>query len=305
MSSIVILGAGEIGIALGRVFKAASHSVELWDKNPEVLAALGGESKGLPGIVPAAEFVILCVPSWALREALLYVSPYLSKTAVVISVTKGIETNSLKWPDELLSSLLPKKQPYAVVSGPLISEELRGIGIGGGMIGASTPKAARLVLELFGGAGLIADSSSDRRGIVICGVLKNIYSLALGAADGLGLGDNARGLLTVMAIAEMKKIVSILGGKQETILGLAGLGDLVATGGSSYSQNHEAGKDLASGRISNRKTEGLVSLPSLCIILGDKYKRLPLLSCLVQAVLGEAELGTALPALLLSTKNKI
>jgi glycerol-3-phosphate dehydrogenase (NAD(P)+) len=140
--------------------------------------------------------------------------------------------------------------------------------------------------------------STDVRGTALCGVLKNIYSLALGASYGLNLGENARGMLVVKSIGEIKKIVSLLGGKQETVLGSAGLGDLVSTGFSRFSKNHEAGKRLVSGEADNMDSEGMMSLSSMIILLGVKYKKFPILSALYEISQGNVEAGKAFQEIL-------
>ncbi|MCX6712702.1 MAG: hypothetical protein NTY66_00655 [Candidatus Vogelbacteria bacterium] len=297
MTNIVIIGAGEIGIALGRVLKTGDRSVKLWDKDPGVVAALGGESLGLPGIVPTADFVFICVPSWALREALFFISPYLGKKAVVVSVTKGIEAGSLKLPDEMLASLLPKRQSFALMSGPMIAEELRDEKGGGAVVVSSQEKIVSLVSKLFDGSQIQVVPGTDVHGTALCGVIKNVYALALGISFGLGLGENARGNLLVQMLGEMKKILATLGGKQETALGLAGLGDLIATGFSSNSKNHEAGVLLAKG-AADMQSEGLASVNSLWTLLGAKSKKFPLLQIIHSIVSGDKEAGVEFEKLL-------
>lgn len=298
---VVIIGAGEIGLSLGRILKTKGYHLSFWDKNPKVLESLGSEPKGLPEIVPEADELFLCVPSWALREALLFVSPYLSKQTVVVAVSKGIEPASLKTADELALSILPKKQPFCLLSGMMVAEELREGYFGAGVIATKSDKAEKEVSDLFAETTLLTESSDDLHGVALCGVLKNIYALLLGLSYGLGLGDNARGLLAVGAVAEMKKILSLLGGRQETAIGPAGLGDLISTGLSSYSKNHEAGLALARG-ATGFESEGLASLTSLTLLLGEKYKKLPLLSALVLVVEGTLEPAVAFQNILYGGK---
>lgn len=294
---VLIIGAGEIGLSLGKVLRPKNYQLHFWDKDPKVLALLGGETVALPELVSLSDTVLLCVPSWALREALLFITPYLPKKTLVLSVTKGVEAASLATVDKLLSSLLPKGQPFGLLSGMMIAEELREGGFGAGVIATTTQTVAKRVMDLFAGTNLNLESSSDLRGVALGGVLKNVYAVAVGISYGLDLGENVRGFLLVQALREMKKIILALGGRAETALGLAGLGDLVATGFSANSKNHTAGLALAQGP-SSITSEGVVSLPSIIIMLGGKIQKYPLLSALNTIVAGDQTAAQAFAALL-------
>lgn len=298
VKKIAIIGAGEIGLALGRVLRAKGCQLKFWDKNPQVLALLGGGELGVREVVAEAEAVFMCVPSWAMREALLCVTPYLPKRAVVISLSKGIEAATLKRMDELLKLLLAKSQPWGLLSGPMLAEEISEGMFGAGVIVSSSPKTVQAIKELFTGTNLVGQISTDVAGVALSGVLKNIYALALGVAAGLKLGDNARGSLIVLVLAEMKKIVALLGGKQETVMGPAGLGDLIATGFSAHSKNNEVGRELAARKVSDLASEGLASLSSVIILLGDKYKKFPILRSLSEIVQGNIEASPAFQEIL-------
>lgn len=292
------MGAGEIGLSLGRILRQKNFEVKFWDKDPKALEALGGEEPSLPEIIPAAEFVFLCVPSWAVREALIYITPYLSKTTVVVSVSKGIEASSLKTIDQILGTQLAKTQPWVLLSGMMIAEEIREGMFGAGLLAGKSPKVAREVATLFAETNLQLEISADIHGVALCGVLKNIYSLALGVSYGLNLGENARGLLVMKALVEIKKIVALLGGKQETVFSSAGLGDLIATGFSRFSKNHQVGSELAGSKITGLESEGMASLSSMVILLGVKYKKFPILRSLFEIVQGDLEASSAFQQIL-------
>jgi glycerol-3-phosphate dehydrogenase (NAD(P)+) len=295
---IVIIGAGEIGLSLGRILRQKDFDIKFWDKDPKTLESLGGAEPSLPEIVPPAEYVFLCVPSWAVREALIYITPYLSKKTLVISVSKGIEANSLRTIDQILAAQLPKNQPWALLSGMMIAEEIREGMFGGGLMSSKNIKIAKEAAMLFADSNLHIEPSLDVHGTALCGVLKNIYSLALGISYGLELGENARGMLIVKSVVEIKKIVSLLGGKQETVWGPAGLGDFIATGFSCFSKNHQAGSELAKGKVTNLESEGMVSLSSMIVLLGVKYKKFPVLSALHEIVQGNIEASSAFQKIL-------
>lgn len=295
--NIVMIGAGEIGLSVGKILSRKSYNVKFWDKDPKVLESLGGDNMSLPELLSEADVVFICVPSWSFREALLFTSPYLPAKATVVSLTKGIDAPTLKIADELLAKYLKRSQPWAILSGMMIAEELREGLPGAAVVASINAKVLRSVSDLFEETGILIVPSADVHGTALCGVLKNIYALAIGLSYGLNLGDNARGILITLAIGEMKKIASLLGGRQESVIGYAGLGDLVATGFSRYSANHEAGSALASGKTAPQ-SEGIASLSSVVILLGAKYKKFPLLHSLHEIVQGDVEARTAFQKIL-------
>jgi len=295
---IVIMGAGALGFCLGKILRAQNHTVTFWDKNSKVLETLKEDQRGLPEIIPSADIILLCVPSWAVREALLYISPYLAKTTPVIVLAKGIETPTLKTMDQLLVSMLPKNQPTGLLHGMMLAGEMREGQFGGGVCGTKSETAWKLLTEIFTDTNLRIFHSADVSGVAWCGILKNIYALALGITYGLELGDDARGWITALALTEMKKIVTIFGGKTETVYGPAGVGDLLATGFSQHSKNHQMGISLAKGQMEGSPSEGVMSLPSVIIMLGEKSQKFTLLLTLSEIVKGNKDAGLAFKEIL-------
>ncbi|MDD5547285.1 MAG: hypothetical protein PHN74_00030 [Candidatus Pacebacteria bacterium] len=275
-NKVVIIGAGEIGKAIGSVLKSKNIAVDFWDRDSSKVPG-----QKLPSeILPAADFVFLCVPSWAVRAVIGGINPFLNKKSLVISLAKGIEEGSYKTMAELLKELLPKGQEFIIFSGPMIAEELMRKEEGIGVAATADKKTFEKLKELFNGTKLFLEYSKDVKGVSLAGVLKNIFSVGLGIADGLKLSGNAKGLMTSMAIREMMEIIKILGGKKETALGAAGIGDLIATGFSNYSRNREVGEELVkTGKIS-QKGEGTVSIGSISELLGEKSEKFALLSAL-------------------------
>lgn len=272
---VVIMGAGEIGRALAGVLNEKRIAAELWDKDEKKVS----HQKPLSGIIPTADFIFLCIPSWVFREGMESISGYLRKETILISLTKGIEASSLKTVPEMIEELAPGNS-YAVLGGPMLAEELvRGRG-GRGVIGSKSRLVFENVKSLFSGTDLMMEWSTDVRGVALAGIVKNIYAVALGIVSCFGWGDNLRGWFLSQAFQEMLEIVSILGGKPVTALGPAGLGDLVATGFSPYSRNRRAGDELVRTGKCLVKSEGLLSLPSLLTLLGKKKDKFPLLKVL-------------------------
>jgi glycerol-3-phosphate dehydrogenase (NAD(P)+) len=255
-------------------------TLDCWDIDPSLVP----HQRPLEKIVPRADAVFLTVPSSCLRRALHSIAPHLSKKTVVVTCAKGMERHSKKTADQIMIEILPRAQQCAVIGGPMIAEELRAGRTGYGVVAARSTLSCALVQGLFRKTSLYLGCSSDMRGVALCGVLKNIYAIGLGIVDGLNLGDNTRGAVVMKAIREMMIIVPILGGKKDTVLGCAGVGDLVATGSSPHSSNYMVGRQRATSRVCNRHSEGRLSIETCAFVLRKELKRLPFF-CMIKDVL--------------------
>lgn len=281
---IVIIGAGEIGRAIEKVLSVKDLDVQIWDKDESKVAG----QKPLAKIIPEADIVFLCVPSWAMRQAATETKPFLNKNTVIISLAKGLEESSKKTAYEILEEVLTKDMQIAILSGPMLAEELIQGKFAMGVVASKNIETFKKIEELFEGenpTSLHVEYSSDIRGVAFCGVLKNIYAVALGIADGLGLGSDVKGWLVSESIKEMQEIIRILGGKPETALGPAGVGDLITTGFSNYSSNHQIGGELVKTGKYSKKSEGFVSLPSIIDLLDKSIKKFKLLNALNVSIL--------------------
>jgi len=276
---VAIIGAGEIGRAIGGILKSKNIQLEIWDKTP---GRIPGQ-KPLVDIIPWADFIFLCVPSWAIKEIASDIRNILKRGVVVVSLAKGIEAETQKTVDEILEEILPKTH-FALLSGPMIAEELSVGKEGVGVVGAKDEKTFDKVKKLFKNTNLGVEYANDVRGVALAGALKNIYAIGLGIIDVLGLGENFKGWFIEEAVKEMSEIIGILGGKKETAYTAAGLGDLITTGYSLNSRNRQAGEDLIKTGKCCLKSEGMTSFPSLDALLGNKLEKFKLLSAL-QAVI--------------------
>lgn len=276
---IVIIGAGRIGKAFGSILKKKKLSVELWDKKDGIVR----NQKPLPVLARGAGIFIICVPSWGVRDVLVSLYPHVSREAILLFTAKGIEKESLKMVDDIAHELLPKNN-FGVLAGPMLAEELDRNLHGIGVLGSSSRSVFRKINSIFSGTHVYLQYSSDVRGAVLSGILKNIYALGLGIADGLGWGNNAKGWLITQSFKEMVFIGGKLGAKKQTIEGVAGFGDLTTCSFSEHSRNRRAGEELLKKHfISN--SEGILSFQSLISLLGGKTYRLPLLGALRDIIL--------------------
>ena len=275
---IAIIGYGEIGKAIHKILENKKDlSIGIWDKKDS-------ESK-LNGIISSAEIIFLCIPSWCAREALENIKKYLSKGALVVCLSKGIEDETLKTMDLVLEEVLGPKQSLALLSGPMLAEELMSGKNGFAVFASKNKKDLKVISDIFSKTNLKVGYSKDIRGVALCGVLKNIYALGLGICDGLNLGGNTKGKLTVEAVKEMTEIVKYLGGKRESVLSEAGLADLVATAFSNFSRNREVGETLAKTGICCLESEGFKSVDSIAELLGKQAGKLPFFNALKSIIL--------------------
>jgi glycerol-3-phosphate dehydrogenase (NAD(P)+) len=264
---VLILGAGALGTALARVIPKERGQVSFWDIDA---SRCPGGRLPLEQLVPAADWIFLCVSSWAVRTALAPVSALIRPTTAVVSMAKGLESPTGKTMYEVCTEVLPPKQPLAVLGGAMLAHEL-GTGLPGmGVVACADDAVAANMLALFQGSALQLAWSSDARSVAMSGVLKNIYALALGIGDGLGLGSNARGWLFSQAVKEMLEIGKLLRVDTQVLLSVAGIGDLVATGLSTNSKNHTAGVEIARTGRTGIECEGVMSLPSVIQLVGTR-----------------------------------
>ena len=265
-ASVSVIGAGGWGTALAVLMARRGLNVRLWGHDPlhvEAMRSDGTNAKYLPGVnLPPgvaltsglgdcldAEVMFVVVPSKHLSSvADGLAAAGISQKTVIVSCTKGIEQSRGLLMSEVLAEKLPGST-VTVLSGPNLAGEIaRGIP-GAGVIGSNDPEALSRVQTLFEGTSFRAYSSTDVRGIQLGGALKNIFAIASGVSDGLGLGENARAALVTRSLAEMTRLGTAMGGHRETFRGLSGIGDLMVTCFSSKSRNHQVGFRLGRGEL--------------------------------------------------------
>ncbi|MCC6934650.1 MAG: hypothetical protein IT406_03135 [Candidatus Yanofskybacteria bacterium] len=262
---VLIIGAGALGTALAKVIPKEHAEIAWWDVDE---TKCPGGRQPLEALVPSANVIFLCVPSWAIRAALAPISALVVPTTAVVSLAKGLESPTAKTMFEVCTEVLPPNQPVAVMGGAMLASEI-GSGLPGMAVLASPNDAvAADLIALLRGSALQLSWVSDARSVAIAGVLKNIYAIVLGIGDGLGLGSNTRGWLFAQAVREMLEIGKIMQADQQVLLSVAGIGDLVATGLSANSKNHTAGTELATAGRTSIACEGIASFPSVLQVIG-------------------------------------
>ncbi len=265
MRPIVVLGAGSWGTALAVQFARGGGPTVLWGRaedNPAELARARTNERYLPGAefppslaiepdlakaLASGDDIVLVVPSSALRTVLTQIKPTLSPTARIAWASKGFELTTGKLPHQVAREVLGPDVPIAVLSGPTFAREV-GMGLPTAIAVASPDEAfARSLAERISSGGFRAYTQTDIVGVEIGGAIKNVIAIATGASDGLGYGSNSRVFLITRGLAEMMRLGVALGAKKETLIGLAGLGDLVLTCTDDQSRNRRFGGAIAAG----------------------------------------------------------
>jgi glycerol-3-phosphate dehydrogenase (NAD(P)+) len=253
-SQVLIIGYGEMGHAMEHLL-VGEHRLAIYDSRPV---------EGLPPVnveqqASHADFVLLCVPATPHQSLLAILAPHLQSHCICVSIAKGLDENGLT-PAQICEQTFNRQQPYCLLYGPMISEEIRADRYAFAELGCPNISTYHKVRDLYRGTRLHIRHSDDMAGISWSVILKNVYAIAFGIADELQLGDNMRGFLTVTALAELSSIVALMGGKPSAPLQLAGLGDLITTATSAGSHHHALGRMLARGRGGNISGEGIHAL---------------------------------------------
>ena len=265
---VAVIGAGSWGTALGLLAGRAGHLVRLWSRDAAAVEKIRRErvnEKYLPGhrlaerIEPTAELgealadaemVLLVVPSHVTREFLTKMLPHLRERMIFVSATKGIETETGERISEILRETLKDdfEPRFVCLSGPSFAKEVAE-GHPTAIVAASnSPADAHLVQEALSFQNLRLYTNTDVAGTEIGGAVKNVMAVAAGMVSGLGLGTNSVAALITRGLMEMTRLALAQGARIETLMGLAGLGDLVLTSTGSLSRNRYVGQELGKGR---------------------------------------------------------
>lgn len=262
---IAILGDGGWGTTLAILLSKKGCPVSLWGAFPDYLSYLDKKRvnpRFLPGIkipkaikinhnlnenVTQSNIIILAIPSQYIRNVLEKIPPEIIKGKIVVSAIKGIENNTFKRISEIVNEIW-KTDNIAVLSGPTIAPEVaKGIPTTA-VISTKNEALARRLQVIFTTDIFRIYTNNDIIGTELGGSLKNIIALACGMSDGLGFGSNTKAALLTRGIVEMIRLGIKLGAKDQTFMGISGLGDLVTTCFSPNSRNRYVGEQLGKGR---------------------------------------------------------
>jgi len=263
---IAVIGAGSWGTALALQFARGGRPVCLWGRDAGQLKQIIADAENvryLPGAkfpdnlrattelddcLKGARDILISVPSHGLRETLNRVKPLLQGNERISWATKGFELKTGRLPHQVAEEVLGSKYPMAVLSGPTFAKEVGACLPTAMTVAANDPVFAADLAEALSGSNFRAYTSDDIIGVEVGGAVKNVLAIGAGLSDGLGFGANTRIALINRGLAEMTRLGVALGAKQETFMGLAGMGDLVLTCTDNLSRNRRMGLALASGK---------------------------------------------------------
>jgi glycerol-3-phosphate dehydrogenase (NAD(P)+) len=262
---IAVLGAGSWGTALALQLDRSGSRAILWGRNADQLDKIHTTRRNdryLPGIdipatirletniqhaVSAADHVLLVTPSYAFADTLKSILPVLRPEQGVAWACKGFEPGSGRLLHQVAADLLPSSTAVAIVTGPSFAREVaQNLPTALTVAGADSGFTTEIAKALHGGR-FRAYTSDDMVGAELGGATKNVMAVATGICDGMKLGDNARAALITRGLAEMMRLGTALKAKPETLMGLAGAGDLILTCTGELSRNRQLGLLLGRG----------------------------------------------------------
>jgi glycerol-3-phosphate dehydrogenase (NAD(P)+) len=267
VDKIAVIGAGTWGTVAASLAARTAPTI-LWARRPEVASAINDRHENpdyLPGTqlpeslaatseldqaVVGASAVIMAVPSHGFREVFARVAPGIEPSTPIVSLTKGIEQETLATMTRVVAEEAPDHDPnrVGVLTGPNLAAEIAAGQPTASVMAISDHESAVTLQAVFMGPTFRVYTNDDVTGCELGGALKNVMAIAAGMSDGLGFGDNTRATLITRSLAELTRLGIALGGRPSTFAGLAGMGDLIATCISTSSRNHRVGFALALGR---------------------------------------------------------
>ena len=262
-SHIAVVGAGSWGTTVASTV-AQNQSTMLWARRAALAQQITTEhenidylrgvaltesllcSSNLQDVVRDASIVMMAVPSNGFRDVLVEVAKYVSPEVPIVSLTKGLERDTLKRMTEVVADVLPR-HCVAVLTGPNLAHEILAGQPAATVVGCSDDEIAKQIQVLLTRPTLRVYTNPDVVGCEIGGVVKNVIAIAAGIVEGMGFGDNSKATLITRGLAEMSRLGIALGANPNTFTGLAGIGDVVATCASAQSRNTAVGVRLGKG----------------------------------------------------------
>ena len=276
--NVALIGSGSWGTAVAGLAAARAERVTMWAHSEQTAAGINGEHRNprylvdyeLPGNVVAttdlsqaldgADSIVFAVPSTHLRSVCHQAAPFIAADTPVLCLTKGIEPESGLLMSEVIASEIGNETRVAALSGPNHAEEICRGGLSAAVIASEDPQVGEAFKKLLLSTAFRIYLSQDMTGVEVCGAMKNVIAIVCGISAGTGAGDNTLALIMTRGLAEISRLVHARGGQAEisrlvharggqamTCMGLAGMGDLIATCTSEHSRNRTFGYEFAHG----------------------------------------------------------
>lgn len=322
MNTVCMLGEGAWGTAVATVLAHNGYEVRLWCHDASAVQAIVQtrvNNTYLPGvelserIVPTSDlsealqdvsYIFQSTPVSFLRTVVQAAAPHVSEDATWILLSKGIENDTLLFPCQIVTSVLAGVTP-AYVAGPSFAQELAAQRLTAFTVAASHCQTAFLVQRMLANEYCRPYTSDDLMGAQIGAALKNVIALGVGIADGAAMTDNTKAFLFTRGLHEMRQLISLLGGKQETLYGLSGVGDAVMSSMGKSSRNFAFGQQIGAGntkeqlqRVYRVFPEGVNTLASLQQLIEQKKLDLPVCTGIYRVVFGMTTFSQVLDLLM-------
>lgn len=309
-TSVTVLGAGAWGTALAQHLAQHGRHVTLWSRDADILKAIRNEHANpvyLPGVAlsadirtcadlndatAASEFLVLATPCNAVRQIAEKIKPQISERQQgLVWTCKGFEHSSGKLIHEVLAEALGDALPTACLSGPSFAAEVAAGMPTAVVVASQDENFAHRAAQLFHAGDFRVYPGDDVIGVEVASALKNVIAIAAGISDGLSFGANARAALISRALTEIGRLVKAMGGKDDTLAGLAGVGDMILTCTDDQSRNRRFGLALAGKGepVDDRYTVEGVMTARATDILAQRYDvELPICSGVAEIIEGKA-----------------
>ena len=265
-NKVAVLGGGSFGTVLANIAASNGSDVYLWVRDSEQALRINSEgansvyhpelklssnihaSEDLNEVIKGSSIILVATPSLIFENIIQRIVPKINKGAHIISCTKGIKLDPFRSMTDIISTNINgNDNQIGVLSGPNLAREIAENKVSGTVIASSSKDLINDVKEILSSGTFKIYSSDDVQGVELAGALKNIYAIICGMADSMGVGENALGLILTRSMAEMSRFAVAKGANPITFLGLAGMGDLVATCTSNLSRNYQLGYHLGTG----------------------------------------------------------
>ncbi len=305
-----VFGTGSWGTTFAMVLADAGCEVTLWGRRPELAEAINSTRRNpdyLPDVelperirattdaaeaAAGAEFTVLAIPSQTLRANLTEWAPLLAPDTVLVSLMKGVELGTAMRMSEVISDVTKAPaERIAIVTGPNLAREIAARQPAAAVVACSDEAVAKRLQAACHTPYFRPYTETDVVGCELGGAVKNVIGLAVGIADGMGLGDNTKGSLITRGLAETARLGLAMGADPLTFSGLAGLGDLVATASSPLSRNHTFGINLGRGMsleetiaVTKQTAEGVKSCESVADLARRHGVEMPITDTVVDIV---------------------
>ena len=310
---IGILGAGAYGMAMASVFDNNGHKIKIWSNSEEEVNLLltNHKSNKIDYIIPDdfvittdmklvvmdADIIVIAVPSEFVRNVCMELNKYFKEEQIICISSKGIENNSCLFMDDVVRQCI-KTDNIAVISGGTFAEDMVKEVPVGLTLATKSKLAGDMMLKAMENDYVKIQITDDIIGTEICGSIKNVFAIAAGMLEGMKYPESTKSLFMTEVIKDIKFLIKSLGGKEETILSFAGIGDILLTCSSSKSRNYTLGKMIGEEReiqeikkyIDSSTIEGLYTLNSIKKLLNDKEIEMPIIDLISDIIMGKKNL---------------